>query len=65
MAIPGQALSYKTGELKIRELRQHAQSALGNNFNLSSFHDEVLKDGSMPLAILETKIKGWLAQQKQ
>jgi uncharacterized protein (DUF885 family) len=60
MAIPGQALSYKTGELKIKELRQ---KALANGFKLSAFHDEVLKDGGMPLAVLEAKINTWLAQQ--
>jgi uncharacterized protein (DUF885 family) len=65
MAIPGQALSYKTGELKIKELRQKAQNTLGTNFNLSNFHDEVLKDGGMPLAVLETKINNWLAEQKK
>jgi uncharacterized protein (DUF885 family) len=65
MAVPGQALSYKTGELKIRELRQKAEQALGAHFKLSDFHDEVLKDGGMPLAVLETKINAWLAKQKQ
>jgi len=65
MAIPGQALSYKTGELKIRELRQQAEKALGNQFKLSAFHDEILKDGGMPLAVLETKMNAWLAQQKK
>ncbi|KAA5542402.1 DUF885 domain-containing protein [Adhaeribacter rhizoryzae] len=63
MAIPGQALSYKTGELKIRELRQTAEKSLGSAFNISSFHDEILKDGGMPLAVLETKLNNWLKKQ--
>lgn len=63
MAIPGQALSYKTGELKIKELRQKYTQALGAKFNLSNFHDEVLQDGSMPLQVLETKVNAWAARQ--
>ncbi len=59
MAIPGQALGYKIGALKIRELRKGAEARLGTQFNLAAFHNEVLKDGSMPLALLETKIGKW------
>jgi uncharacterized protein (DUF885 family) len=61
MAIPGQALAYKIGELKIQALRAKAQAALGSNFDVRAFHAEVLKDGSVPLAILEAKIGRWLA----
>ncbi|HEY0608892.1 MAG TPA: DUF885 domain-containing protein [Chitinophaga sp.] len=57
MAIPGQALSYKTGELKIRELRQKYEQLLGNKFSLKNFHDELLKDGCVPLSVLEAKMK--------
>lgn len=57
MAIPGQALSYKTGELKIRELRQKYEQLLGDQFNLKDFHDELLKDGCVPLSVLEAKMK--------
>jgi len=64
MAIPGQALSYKTGELKIRELRQTAEKSLGSSFYLSAFHDEILKDGGMPLAVLEAKLNKWLTKQQ-
>ncbi|QMU31234.1 DUF885 domain-containing protein [Adhaeribacter radiodurans] len=64
MAIPGQALSYKTGELKIRELRNRYQQQLGSKFKLSDFHDEILRDGVMPLAVLETKMNAWAADQK-
>lgn len=56
MAIPGQALSYKIGALKIRELRNKYSSALGSRFSLADFHDEFLKDGCMPLSILEQKM---------
>jgi uncharacterized protein (DUF885 family) len=57
MAIPGQALSYKTGELKILELRHKYEQLLGNQFSLKDFHDELLKDGSVPLSVLEQKMK--------
>jgi uncharacterized protein (DUF885 family) len=59
MAIPGQALSYKVGQLKIRELRNKYQQQLGNKFSLSAFHDELLKDGVMPLDVLERKMDAW------
>jgi uncharacterized protein (DUF885 family) len=62
MAIPGQALSYKTGELKIKELRERYSRELGPRFRLSDFHDEILKDGVMPLAVLETKMDAWARQ---
>jgi uncharacterized protein (DUF885 family) len=59
MVWPGQALSYKIGELKIRELREKYSKQLGNRFKLSDFHDEFLKDGCMPLNILEKKMDDW------
>ena len=64
IAIPGQALAYKIGELKIQELRKRATAALGDKFDIKAFHAEVLQDGSVPLAILETKIDRWIAAQK-
>jgi len=64
MAIPGQALSYKIGELKIKELRKRAEQELGDKFSVSAFHDEILKGGVMPLAVLEKKIDTWIANQK-
>jgi uncharacterized protein (DUF885 family) len=64
MAIPGQALSYKIGQLKIIELRKEAEKALGSRFNLSKFHDEVLSDGCLPISVLESKIKTWIKAQK-
>jgi uncharacterized protein (DUF885 family) len=63
MAIPGQALGYKIGQLKIRELRAKYEQQLGSKFKLSNFHDELLKDGSMPLAVLEKKMDAWAAKQ--
>jgi uncharacterized protein (DUF885 family) len=56
MAIPGQALSYKIGEMKIRELRSKYSQQLGNKFNIKDFHDELLKDGCVPLSVLEEKM---------
>src|SRR6476620_12098267 len=53
MALPGQALSYKIGALKIRELRDKYQKQLGNKFNIAAFHDEFLKFGCMPLDVTE------------
>ena len=64
MAIPGQALAYKTGALKLRELRARYQKQLGAKFDLRAFHDEVLAGGSMPLAVLERKMDAWAARQR-
>lgn len=64
MAIPGQALSYKIGQLKISELRAYAEQELGDQFNLGLFHDEVLKYGNLPLSILEKRIQDWVAGKK-
>jgi uncharacterized protein (DUF885 family) len=64
MAIPGQALSYKIGALKIRELRTKFEKQLGSKFNLAAFHDEILKDGCLPIAILETKMNTWASSIK-
>jgi len=63
MVYPGQALCYKIGELKIRELREKYSKQLGNRFKLSDFHDEFLKDGCMPLDILEIKMDAWALRQ--
>ncbi|NQW77191.1 MAG: DUF885 domain-containing protein [Cytophagales bacterium] len=59
MAIPAQALSYKIGALKIKEIRERLTKQLGTKFKLSDFHDELLKDGNMPLEVLEKKMDQW------
>lgn len=61
---PGQALAYKLGELKIRELRAMATKELGPKFNLAAFHDAVLGQGSVPLDVLEQQITDWVAAEK-
>ncbi|MEQ7332645.1 DUF885 domain-containing protein [Xanthomonas campestris] len=64
LAIPGQALAYKVGEMKISQLREQAQRELGPRFDVRAFHTEVLKDGSVPLEILQVKVQRWIATQK-
>lgn len=64
MAIPGQALGYKIGALKIAELRNKYQKELGSKFNLADFHDNILKDGALPLDLLERKMDSWVETQK-
>jgi uncharacterized protein (DUF885 family) len=64
MAIPGQALSYKVGSMKIRELLNKYQQQLGNKFNLAAFHDELLTDGVMLLDVLERKMDAWAKEQR-
>jgi uncharacterized protein (DUF885 family) len=64
IAWPGQALGYKLGQLEILRLRQKAQDELGKQYDIRAFHDEVLNAGALPLDMLETRLDGWIAQQK-
>ena len=60
---PGQACSYKLGQLKIRELRERAKKQLGAKFDLKAFHDEILSGGALPLDVLDARVDRWLKQQ--
>ena len=64
MANPGQALSYKIGQLKIIELRKRAENTLGDAFDIREFHNEILETGCIPLQLLEQKIDAWIASKK-
>jgi uncharacterized protein (DUF885 family) len=65
IAIPGQAVAYKIGQLKISELRERAERELGDRFDIRKFHTAVLADGALPLDVLEAKIDRWIAAQKE
>ncbi len=60
---PGQALAYKIGELKIRELRRKAEQSLGEHFDVRKFHDIVLENGALPLNVLENYVQAWITEQ--
>ena len=62
---PGQALSYKIGELKIRELRKEAEAAMGANFDIREFHEHILEQGTVTLPILEKRVRQWIAKEKK
>jgi uncharacterized protein (DUF885 family) len=64
LVMPGQALAYKTGMLKLLELRARAQQALGDRFDLKAFHDQVLLAGALPLQVLDARVQGWIDAQK-
>jgi uncharacterized protein (DUF885 family) len=63
-AIPGQALAYKIGQIKISELRARAEKSLGNKFDVRKFHTAVLADGALPLDVLEAKVDRWIESQR-
>ncbi|HLA14309.1 MAG TPA: DUF885 domain-containing protein, partial [Gemmatimonadaceae bacterium] len=64
IAWPGQAIAYKTGQMKIRELRTEAERELGSRFDVRKFHDVVLGSGSVPLTVLVENVRGWIASEK-
>jgi uncharacterized protein (DUF885 family) len=64
IAMPGQALGYKLGQLKFRELRDRAQKELGPRFDIRAFHDEMLNGGELSLDLLDARTNRWIAQQK-
>ncbi|MGZ8454534.1 MAG: DUF885 family protein, partial [Candidatus Binatia bacterium] len=61
IANPAQALTYKIGQLAISAIRVKAETALGNRFDLRAFHDELLKDGALPMSVLQAKMARWIA----
>jgi uncharacterized protein (DUF885 family) len=62
ISLPGQALAYKVGQLKLLALRERAQKALGERFELRAFHDKILGAGALPLDVLEHRIDAWIAE---
>lgn len=65
IVIPGQALAYKIGQRKIRQLREKGEKTLGEKFDIKKFHTELLIDGSLPMPILQEKIDGWINKQSK
>jgi len=60
---PGQAVSYKLGELKIRKLRTFAEETLGEEFEIGAFHNKVLENGSIPMATLDRIVRAWVSEE--
>ena len=65
LIMPGQALAYKIGQLKMLELRKKAEQTLGDDFDIRAFHDELLGAGAIPLEVLETRMNRWLTRQME
>ena len=64
IAIPGQALAYKLGQLEILKLRELAKNELGTRYDIRAFHDEILNGGALPLDVLDARVTAWIAEQK-
>lgn len=64
IVFPGQALGYKLGQLEIRRLREQAQTQLGSHYDVRAFHDEILNGGALPLDVMEERLNGWIAAQR-
>jgi uncharacterized protein (DUF885 family) len=64
IAAPGQALAYKIGQMKILALREEAKQALGEKFDIRQFHDAILSTGAVPLSVMESTVRAWVAQQR-
>jgi len=64
IVMPAQALAYKSGELEIKALRRYAERELGAQFDIRAFHDQVLSQGALPLDVLDTRVRAWVAAQK-
>ena len=64
IVMPAQALAYKSGELEIKALRRYAEQELGPRFDIRAFHDQVLSQGALPLDVLDTRVRAWVAAQK-
>jgi uncharacterized protein (DUF885 family) len=64
IVMPGQALAYKIGQLKILSLRSSAEAALGDDFDVRDFHDALLGAGALPLDILQQRMDNWIAEQR-
>ena len=65
IAFPAQVLGYKIGQLEISQLRAQAEAALGAKFDIRAFHDELLKDGALPMSVLQAKMNRWIGQQQR
>ena len=65
IVMPGQATSYKVGMIRLQDLRAEAERELGDRFDIRGFHDAVLSGGSLPLSLLERRVRAWIAERKQ